>query len=131
MQITPFILEKQAIEHKLRSPITNIIITSKLLMYTMNSIVLGNNASLLKVLLVIAANPESVMWRESKLSDLIEVNPDNFLKPPSVTDVNDRFKLSRLDNPESEYIYSVIDGVPIDNNFTEFYIVRHSYSSNS
>lgn len=50
-------------------------------------------------LLVRAASPVSVIWRASKLSDLRDKSPDNFLKPPSVTTVNDKFKLSRLVKP--------------------------------
>lgn len=74
----------------------------QIFMYNEQENILGNNTRLEQILLVIVANPASVIRRESKLSDLIEVNPDNFRKPPSVTDVNDRFILSKLDNPEKE-----------------------------
>lgn len=55
-----------------------------------------------QVLLVIAVKPTSVIWRTSKLRDLMEVNPDSLLKPPSVTAVNDRLILSKLCKPESD-----------------------------
>lgn len=50
-------------------------------------------------LLITRASPASVIWRQSRLSDVREVSPDNFFKPPSVTKVNDRFKLSRFIRP--------------------------------
>lgn len=53
-------------------------------------------------LLVRAASPTSVTWRASRFSDLSDDNPDNFFKPPSVTTVKDRFKLSRLVKPTKE-----------------------------
>lgn len=53
----------------------------------------------LNPLLVIAASPVSVIWRTSKLSDLRDESPDNFLKPSSVTSVNDKFKLSMFVKP--------------------------------
>lgn len=48
------------------------------------------------------AIPASVIWRASKLRDLRDVNPDNFFKPPSFTNVNDRFKFSRLVKPKEQ-----------------------------
>lgn len=59
------------------------------------------NYTYLKYLLVRAASPASVIWRASKLSDLRDVNPDNFLKPLSVINVNERFKFSKFFKPGS------------------------------
>lgn len=71
-----------------------------LMLITYYSILFRSKSYLyLNYLLVRVASPVSVIWRASKLRDLRDVSPDNFLKPPSVTTVNDKFKLSRLVKP--------------------------------
>lgn len=46
-----------------------------------------------------AARPASVIWRESRLRYLMDVNPDSFFKPLSVTSVKDRLILFRFFRP--------------------------------
>lgn len=64
-----------------------------------------------QVLLVIAVKPASVIWRASKFSDLMEVNPASFLKPPSVTDVNERLILSKLHKPDNDIYHNQVSHV--------------------
>ena len=70
------------------------------MLITYNSILFPSECNVyLEYLLVRAASPASEIWRTSKLSDLRDESPDNFLNPPSSTAVNDKFKLSRLAKP--------------------------------
>lgn len=50
-----------------------------------------------------AASPVSVICRASRLRDLSDDNPANFLKLPSEIPVNERFILSRFVKPTTRY----------------------------
>lgn len=82
----------------------------------------------IEYLLVRAASPTSEIWRTSKLSDLREESPDNFLNPPSSTAVNDKFKLSRLAKPIENKPFTKLPQNKSKGKFTEqLYCVLHTF----
>lgn len=49
-----------------------------------------------------AAKPASVIWRESRLRYLMDVNPDSLFNPLSFTSVKERFILFRFFRPRNK-----------------------------